>query len=110
MAALTTQIATHTGVSPTFSAATVTTGDTVEVGSSFNKNILIVKTAGTATSVAIAVPGNTDYGQPTSDVTIAVGSTDEKVILLHPSYADGTGRCTVICTPVTAVTLCAVAR
>lgn len=111
MAALTTQVITHTGVSLTYAAATVTTGDTAEIGAGLtNPNVLIVKTSGTATSVAITAPGNNGYGQANPDPAISVGATDYKEIKLHPDYNDGTGRCTVICTPVTGVTLAVVAR
>lgn len=104
MALLATQQVQITGPAITHAAAaasdTITPGDRV---------FAWVKTAGTATTATVTVPG-TQYGQARADVPVAIGTNSER--LIGPLVADladpATGVVTLTCSPTTAVTVAAV--
>lgn len=107
MAALTTNNIDYAGTPPTFTAATVTTGDTFEVGP---RNFAIIKNgSGVSVTATIQVPASlTPYTQSNNDVAYTVTAGAEKWIPLHSDYDGGDGRATIICSPVTTVTVATV--
>lgn len=108
MAALTTKqiVATTVSLTPTFSAATVTTGDTFVPGS---RTFLVVRTTSNATDVTVQVPGNVSYTDAAKpDVVVSMDTSAEKWIGPLPAdpFANSTtGLGTVVCSNVTGVTL-----
>lgn len=105
MALLTPQQIAVTGLTPTFAAATATTGDTAAPD---DRAFFRIKNAsGSPINAVLDVPG-TVYGQARTDVTVVVGATTGDV-LIGPLVADladpATGFCKVICSAVTSVTI-----
>lgn len=74
MAALTTQVITRAGLTPSFTAAnsseTCATGETT---------FLVVKTGGTGTTVTLTTPGTVE-GQAIADVAVTLSTNTEKWI------------------------------
>jgi hypothetical protein len=81
MALISPQAMAVTGTAPTFS--TPTASDTL---APTDRGVYIVRTTGTATTVALVVPGNDDFGQARPDVSVSVGATAVHVIPLS-AYA-----------------------
>jgi len=105
MAALVTQLIGLPSVLPTFAAATVTTGDTVVAG---NDTFVVVKNGGgSPTAVTVVVPGTDEYGNAKPDLAVSVVNGTERYIPLRSAglIDPTTGLVTVICSPVTSVTI-----
>lgn len=87
MALISPQAAAVTGTAPTMSAPTAS--DTL---APTDRGVYIVRTTGTATTVAIVIPGNDELGLARPDASIAVGATALHVIPLtaYAKYADAT--------------------
>lgn len=110
MALLTPQTATTAGSTITFAA--VAASDTF--ANTGNERI-IIKTAGTATSVVFTAAGSCSFGLANNaahNLTVAVGTTAEVWVgpLTTDRYNDGSGLVTITCTPVTAVTIAVVRK
>lgn len=100
-------VATAAALTPTFSAATATTGDTFVPGS---RTFIVVRTTSNSTTVTVDVPGNvsyTDAGKP--DVVVSMTTAAEKWIGPLPAdpFADpsNSGYGKVTCSTVTGVTV-----
>lgn len=94
MAALSVQNIVDAGTAPTFAAAVASS--TAEIGSGSNTFLVFKNTSATACNVTLVAPGNTDYGQPYPDATIALPITSGELWLpLRKAYDDGTGSATV---------------
>jgi hypothetical protein len=76
-----------TGTAPTFSAPTAS--DTM---APTDRGVYIVRTTGTATTVALVIPGNDEFGQAKPDVSVSVAATAVHVIPLtaYTRAADAT--------------------
>lgn len=70
------------GAAVTYAAAAA--GDQAEVGGT----TLIVKTAGTGTTVTVAVPGNEWNGAASPDTEVTLAATEERHIPLDGRYRD----------------------
>src|SRR3954465_15658050 len=76
---------------------------------------IIIKTAGTATSVVFTAAGTCGFGLANNaahNLTVAVGTTAEVWVgpLVTDRFNDGSGLVTITCTPTTAVTLAVVRK
>ena len=87
MALIAPQALAVTGTAPTFSAPTAS--DTI---APTERGVYLVRTTGTATTVAIVIPGNNELGLAQPDASIAVGATSVHAIPLiaYVKYADAT--------------------
>ena len=87
MALISPQAMAVTGTAPTFSAPTAS--DTLAPS---DRGVYIVRTTGTATTVAMVIPGTDEYGQAKPDVSVSVGATAVHVIPLtaYTRAADAT--------------------
>lgn len=106
MAALVTKpiVRTSAALTPTFSAATVTVGDTIVPS---DRTFLVVRTTSTGCTVTITPSGTvgyTDVAKPAVSVTLT--STQEKWIgPINTDLAGANGLATAICSVVTGVTV-----
>lgn len=105
MALLTAQQISVAGLSPTFAAATATTGDTAAPD---DRAFFEIKNAsGSPITATLDVPG-TVYGQARADVAVTVAATTghQRIGPLVADLADPTtGLCKIICSAVTSVTI-----
>ena len=96
MAALTVQNITDAGAAPNFALNTVTASDTANVGTGHNTFYVIKNASGSAVTVTITPPGQTEYGTAWTPKTITVpATTGEKWIPLRKIYADDLGNATI---------------
>jgi len=96
------------GLTATFAAATVTTGDKARCG---NGMFLRVKNgAGSPITVTITTPGTDAYGNAIADKACTVAATSEADIPLHDGYRASDGLATFVCSSVTTVTIAAIQR
>ncbi|MER6575828.1 hypothetical protein [Nonomuraea sp. NPDC001023] len=107
MATRTAQAITVAGVTPTYNAATATTGDKVKAGP---RNWVHYKNgSGAGITATVSGVGQTSYGvdQPDKVYNIAAGA--ELLIPLLPEFGDpeDSGLATIICSSVTSVTFAA---
>lgn len=104
MALLSTQVIQITG--PAITHAAVAASDTITPG---ERTFAWVKTAGTATTATVTVPG-AQYGQNRPDVGVSIGTNTERLIgpLVEDLADPSTGLVTIACSPTTAVTIAAV--
>jgi hypothetical protein len=107
MAALVTQKIVKAGTKPTLVPASAS--DTAEVGNGVNTFLVYKNTNAATRTVTIAVPGDTDYGEPLPDPTYTLAATTGELwIPLRKDFAVD-GRATVTVTPaVTDVTVAVV--
>ena len=104
MAALTTQVITDNGFTPTYGAAAAS--DTADIGNGHNTFAVYKNASGSSVTVTAVVPGNTFFGTATADNVITVPATNgEKWIPLRKEYDDGTGRATITTSAQTSVTV-----
>lgn len=87
MALISPQAAAVTGTAPTMSAPTAS--DTL---APTERGFYLIRTTGTATTVAIVIPGNDEYGLARPDASVVVGATALHVIPLtaYTRAADAT--------------------
>jgi hypothetical protein len=104
MANLSAQQATVAGFTPTYSAA-AGGGDNFPCGA---HTFLIARTAGTAITLTLAVPGTAWNGIANPDTAISLPATGERWILLDPRYQDTDGLAHATYTAATALTLAVV--
>lgn len=105
MAAVATQAIVLPSLLPLFVAATVTTGDTFVAG---NDTFLVIKNgSGVSTTATVVVPGNDEFGTAKPDMSVVVAAGTERYIpLRNTGLIDlATGLVTVICAPVTTITV-----
>lgn len=110
MALLAVQQATLKGVAVTFSAATVTVGDTFP-RTHDHVGLRIKNGSGGAITATTVIPGTNSYGEPQPDVvtTSIANAADVTIGPFPPEAVDPvTGLITVICSSVTSVTIAAV--
>lgn len=102
MALLNPQQAKLSGTTLAFTAASAS--DTFKPS---DRGTLLVKTAGTATTATVVIPGNTQYGEAQPDIAVSCPATGEVAIGPFPrGVADAaTGLATVTFSPTTAVTV-----
>jgi len=83
--------------------AAAAAGDQADCG---NGEELVIQTAGTPTTVTVAVPGNTWNGQPTPDTTFTTPATGISTLKLVPKYADAAigGKAAISWSSLTGVT------
>jgi hypothetical protein len=102
--ALTVQQVTRAGLTPAYSAAPVDGHSILNGG----KELLHVKTGGTACNVTIQTPGSVD-GQAVADRVVAIGTSSERIIGPFPPdiYNQASGEIYVDFSAVTSVTVAA---
>jgi hypothetical protein len=83
------------GTAPTFGA--VSASDTVEVGNGLNVLAEYKSSSGSVTHVTFVAPGNTNYGEPLPDHTVAIPANGTVLVPVRRDYSDG-GRATVTTT------------
>lgn len=104
MAALTVQVMTDNGFTPTYS--TPTASDTAPLGNGHNTFAVYRNTSGTSVTVTAVIPGNTFFGLAAPDNAITVPlTTGEKWIPLRKDYDDGTGNATLTTSAQSGVTV-----
>lgn len=106
MAAITTSVAPLTGLRFDNLLAAANASDDAETGVGV---FLVVKTAGTITTVTITTPEVFDGDLALADRAVVTVATGETIIPLTSRYRDPTtGRCTIGFSPTTSVTRCVV--
>lgn len=87
MALISPQAMAVTGTSPTFTAPT--SSDTI---APTDRGVYLVRTTGTATTVAFVIPGNDELGQARPDPSSTLAATDVRAFPLtaYAKYADAT--------------------
>lgn len=108
MATLATHVLSDAGTAPTFVAAS--TSDKARINSGKDTFVVYKNASGSAVTVTIVAPGNTDYGQPYPDPAIVVAAAGERWIPMRKSYdpGDGTGLATLNLSLATSVTVAVV--
>jgi hypothetical protein len=106
LAALTTTVVPLTGQRYDNLLTAANASDDAETGDGV---LLLVRTAGTITTVTLVTPETVDGDLAVADRTVATVATGDTMIKLTNRYRDpATGRCTIQFSPTTSVTRCVV--
>jgi hypothetical protein len=106
VAAITTSVVPLAGLRFDTLLAAANASDDAETGAGV---LLVVKTAGTITTVTLTTPETVDGDLAVADRAVVTVATGETLIPLTSRYRDPTtGRCTIGFSPTTSVTRCVV--